>query len=182
MEAEQKRLRGEGLHFLDLCTGSGAVACALASEFPGATVWASDISEDALEVARSNIEALGFSQRIHLVRGDLWSSVEGQRFDLIVSNPPYIRKDEMIGLQREVRDFEPHLALEAGDDGLAVVRRIAQEAPRFLKPQGWILVEIGSRQGADALALFASEQVFQGAVLGQDYARLDRYVVAQRTV
>ncbi|MCK6509395.1 peptide chain release factor N(5)-glutamine methyltransferase [Myxococcota bacterium] len=179
---KESRVRLKEWRFLDLCTGSGALACALASEFPRATVWASDISVGALEVARKNIEALGFSQRIRLVEGDLWSSVEGQSFDLIVSNPPYIRRDEMAGLQREVRDYEPHLALEAGEDGLDIVRRIVREAPRFLKPQGWLLVEIGSQQGQAALSLFGSDKAYQSIVLGQDYARLDRYVAAQRAV
>ncbi len=176
---KESRVRLKEWRFLDLCTGSGALACALASEFPRATVWASDISVGALDVARKNIETLGFSQRIRLVEGDLWSSVEGQHFDLIVSNPPYIRKDEMAGLQREVRDYEPHLALEAGDDGLDVVRRIVREAPRFLKPGGWLLVEIGSQQGRVALSLFEDEKAYESVALGQDYARLDRYVVAR---
>ncbi|MCB9644830.1 MAG: peptide chain release factor N(5)-glutamine methyltransferase [Myxococcales bacterium] len=175
------RKLGEGLRFLDLCTGSGALACALASEFPGAKIWATDISKDAVAVARKNIDALTFSERIKLTQGDLLETVRGERFDVIVSNPPYIRSEEMTDLQREVRDYEPHLALEAGTDGLDVVRRIVREAPQFLVPGGWLMFEIGSSQGQETLALFEGNEAYSEVSLRQDYARLDRYIVA-RTV
>ena len=170
---------GEVMQVADICTGSGAIACAMATEHPQISIWASDISPDALALAKENIEALNLQDRIALCESDLFARAGERRFDLILSNPPYIRSDEMEGLQAEVREFEPHLALEAGEDGLRFVRRLLEEAPAFLKPAGWMLIEIGAGQGAAALALAQERPAYGSAAILQDYARLDRILIVQ---
>ena len=137
-----------GSAVLDLCTGTGAIAIALKKLCPRAAVTAADISEDALSLARENARALGADVRF--VQGDLFSPVAGERFDVIVSNPPYI-PDALRGrLQPEV-EREPALALFAGADGLDFYRRIAREAPGHLFSGGWLLLEVGDGE-MDAVA------------------------------
>lgn len=132
---------------LDLCTGSGCVAIALAKNLPTATVHASDISPEALAVAQKNAQKHGVLDRWVLQHGDLWSGLdESLRFDVIVSNPPYIRQDELPTLAVDVQKYEPTLALDGGVDGLDFVRRIIAEAPRRLQPGGWLLLEIDPAQ------------------------------------
>lgn len=133
---------------LDLCTGSGALAVLGAFAFPDAGVSAVDISPDALEVARSNVVMHGLADRIALHEGDLFAPLDGQRFDLIVTNPPYVDADAMAALPPEYR-AEPALALAGGDDGLDIVRRILEGAPKHLSTDGGLLCEIG--RGRDLL-------------------------------
>lgn len=160
--------------FLEIGVGSGALSIALAQEFPEATFDAVDISEEALEVAQKNIQGLGLSDRITLWKGDGFSPLPSSaRYTLIVSNPPYIRTADLEGLQAEVRLWEPRLALDGGEDGLRVVRRLLKDAPLFLTNPGLLLIEIGSEQGKDALAL-AEKVPFSSASILLDYARLDR--------
>lgn len=144
VEAALSRLGAEG-RVLDLCTGTGCVAAALASERPGLSIDAVDISQSALAVAARNIERLGLMERVRLFAGDLFEPVLGQTYDLITANPPYVIDGEIAALQPEVRR-EPKLALEGGSDGLDVVRRILTDAPRFLKVDASILIEIDPRQ------------------------------------
>jgi HemK-like putative methylase len=164
---------------LDVCTGSGALACALASEFRDAEVDATDVSPDALEVARANVErceeasSISASQ-ITLFEGDLFASLPAREYAVIVSNPPYIRSADMAGLQDEVRDFEPSLALDGGEDGLDLVREILDQAPSFLTEQGVLLIEIGSDQGEAALAEAQRRDAYASARILRDYSRLDR--------
>jgi release factor glutamine methyltransferase len=139
-----------GGRVLDLCTGSGALAAAIKKLRPGAEVWAADISEAALSLAKENAERLG--AEVKFVRGDLFSPVTGEKFHVIVSNPPYIPESLRGRLQAEV-EREPALALFAGDDGLDFYRRIAQEAPAHLLPGGRLCLEIGDGQGAAVKAL-----------------------------
>ncbi|MBU50451.1 MAG: protein-(glutamine-N5) methyltransferase, release factor-specific [Deltaproteobacteria bacterium] len=160
--------------FLDIGTGSGTIACALAKEFPDAKIHAVDLSEDALAVATKNVEDLGFSSQITLHHGDLFSPVEGMSFSLIVSNPPYIKSKDMLTLQREVRDFEPASALDGGEDGLDYVRQIVAQAPSFLEDGGALLCEIGSDQGVEALAVGEHAEGFAQAQMLTDYAKRDR--------
>ncbi len=137
-----------GGRLLDLCTGSGCVAAALASERSDLTIDATDISEDALLVARENLDALGLASRVTLAAGDLFSPVvDGNRYHVITANPPYVRTEEIEALTEEVRN-EPVRALDGGEDGLDVVRRIIEQAPRFLEPEGWLLLEVDPRQVA----------------------------------
>lgn len=160
--------------FLDLCTGSGAIACALAKEFPEAEIDAADISEDALEVATANVRSLGFQERVQLHQGNLFDALPPRQYAGILSNPPYIRTDEMEGLQQEVRLFEPHLALEAGADGLDFVKVIVEQAPEYMLPEGVLLIEIGASQGDAARALAAQTGHYQDIQIRQDYSKRDR--------
>ncbi len=128
---------------LDLCTGSGCLAILAARAFPRAEVHASDLSAAALAVARRNAEQHGMRKRIRLIRSDLFAALRGMRYDLIVSNPPYVASSEMRRLPAEYR-YEPGLALAAGKDGLEVVRRLLAEAPAHLFPSGMLVCEVGS--------------------------------------
>jgi ribosomal protein L3 glutamine methyltransferase len=133
---------GSVKHVLDLCTGSGCLAVLAARSFPQARIDAVDISKDALDVAARNIADYGLGERIKLHRGDLFGPVGEARYDLIISNPPYVDAEGMAELPRECR-AEPKLALDGGADGLDVVRRILKEARRHLTSQGGLLCEIG---------------------------------------
>ncbi|MBQ6959768.1 MAG: peptide chain release factor N(5)-glutamine methyltransferase [Clostridia bacterium] len=143
-----------GCRVLDLCTGSGALAAAIKKLCPGAEVVASDISEAALSLAKENAAALNAD--IRFMQGDLFSPVAGEKFDVIVSNPPYIPEGLRGCLQAEV-EREPALALFAGDDGLDFYRRIAREAPAHLLPGGRLCIEIGDGQGDAVKALLYEE-------------------------
>lgn len=172
---EQALARMQGRErVLDLCTGTGALAIAIALQFPGAQVTAADISADALDVARQNIADTG--ARVTLRQGDLFAAAAGERFDIIVSNPPYITAEEMADLQPEVRR-EPALALYGGLDGLDFYRRIAREAPDYLSPGGWLLLEIGSAQAEAVSALLAER--FEALAVYPDMQGLPRAVAAR---
>jgi ribosomal protein L3 glutamine methyltransferase len=127
---------------LDLCTGSGCLAILAARHFPNAEVDAVDISKGAIEVAARNVADYGLEDRVTLHRGDLFSPLGKARYDLIISNPPYVDAEGMASLPPECR-AEPKLAFDGGADGLDVVRRILQDAPRYLTPEGGLLCEIG---------------------------------------
>jgi ribosomal protein L3 glutamine methyltransferase len=127
---------------LDLCTGSGCLAILLAHSFPSAKIDAIDISADALRVARRNVAAYHLASRIRLLRSDLFAGVAGKRYELIVSNPPYVRKSVMDRLPTEYRK-EPRLALAGGTDGLDIVRDILRHATGYLSPKGILVVEVG---------------------------------------
>ncbi len=127
---------------LDLCTGSGCLAILASRNFPNAAIDAVDISKDAIEVATRNVGDYGLQDRLKLYRGDLFKPLGGKRYDLIISNPPYVDAEGMAGLPRECR-AEPKLAFDGGADGLDIVRRILDEAEAHLTPQGGLLCEIG---------------------------------------
>ena len=127
---------------LDLCTGSGCLAVLASRNFPNAAIDAVDISKDALDVAARNIVDFGLQERVMLHRGDLFGPIGNKRYDLIISNPPYVDRAGMAGLPRECR-AEPKLAFDGGADGLDVIRRILDEAGRHLTPEGGLLCEIG---------------------------------------
>ena len=127
---------------LDLCTGSGCLAVLAAQAFPKARVDATEISADALEVARRNVAESGVGARIRLCQGDLFAPVAGERYDLILANPPYVDAKAMAALPAEYR-HEPALALAGGADGLAIIRRILREAPAHLTARGGLLCEVG---------------------------------------
>ena len=127
---------------LDLCTGSGCLAILMAHAFPHAQIDAADISADALAVAKRNVADYDLKERVRLVQGDLFAKLAKRRYDLIISNPPYVTAQAMRDLPPEYR-HEPENALAAGDDGLDIVRRILTDAPKHLKPHGLLAVEVG---------------------------------------
>lgn len=167
---------------LDLGTGSGAVAVALAKERADLEVWATDVSAAALRVARANAERHGVAGRVHLGEGDLFDPVRGREgfFDVLASNPPYVPRGEMARLQREVRDWEPAAALDGGVDGMDCYRRIAREGARYLRPGGWAAVEVGSEPASGVRGLFRDGAGFGELWTVRDYAGCDRVVAAER--
>ncbi|MFV2070516.1 MAG: peptide chain release factor N(5)-glutamine methyltransferase [Pirellulales bacterium] len=131
----------------DVGTGSGVIAVCAAKHSPDCRVTAIDISPSALAVAKQNAERHGVADRVELVESDLFQTVDpARKFDLVVSNPPYVSRAEMGDLAREVRDHEPHVALEAGEHGLDVIERLVAEAPDRLQPGGWLMMEISPPQ------------------------------------
>lgn len=136
------------LHIVDVCTGSGILAVTLAAERPAARVTASDISRPALAVAHNNASTHGVRQRLALVEADLLCGLAGP-FDVIVANPPYVRRGDAPGLSRDVRNFEPAVALFGGDDGLEVLTRLLAESTRRLAPGGLFVMEFGAGQQYD---------------------------------
>ena len=168
---------------LDLGTGSGAIAIALARERPALEVVATDISGDALELARVNVAAAELDERIALRAGDLFQAINGEApWDLIVSNPPYIPSAVVDGLEPDVRRFEPRLALDGGADGLDVVRRIISGAGSRLRPGGALVLEIGHDQGraVTELAQAAASLDPASTRIVPDYEGHDRVLVVQR--
>jgi release factor glutamine methyltransferase len=160
---------------LDLCTGSGCVAVTLARERPTASLFAADISAEALAVARENALRLG-AYRVALRQGDLYSAVEAERrFDLVTANPPYIAAGEMASLMPDVREHEPRLALDGGPDGLAFVRRIVAGASSRLVPGGVLAVEVGAGQAGLVVPLLAAAG-FSRVEVERDYGRIERVV------
>ena len=163
---------------LDVGTGSGAIALALASELPAATVTGVDLSPDALAVAAENARLNDLSSRTFWRRGDL-ADLAGGPYDLVVSNPPYIPAAELAQLMPEVRDFEPRLALSGGEDGLDCYRHLARQAAELLRPGGWLLVEVGIGQQKSVRALWEQAglaEIFERA----DYAGIVRVVGGRR--
>jgi len=176
VEAVIERLKGkEGARIADVCTGSGAIALALAHYLPETSVAATDISADAVSIAKENAESLGLSERVEFREGDLLAPLSGEPFDAIVSNPPYIPSVEIAGLPREVR-AEPIIALDGGADGLDFYRRLVHESAALLKDSGFLAVECGDTQ-AGAIAEMAVTGGFGRTEIVHDLADKDRVVV-----
>jgi len=161
-----------GAKILDIGVGSGCIAVALAKNLPDADVSGVDLSPEALELTERNAKRHGVSVSLH--RGSLFEPFKDRKYDLIVSNPPYIRTSDITTLQPEVRDFEPHAALDGGADGLDYYRRIIPEAPGHLKPGGWLLLEMGIGQATDLLALFEATGQFHELFTSKDPGGIDR--------
>ena len=169
----------EGGRVLDLCCGSGAVALSLAQE-AAAEVVATDVSAAALEVAKANAERCGLAERVEWHCGDLFAPLRDiAPFDLVAANPPYVRRSDLAQLAPEVRDYEPHLALDGGEDGLAYYRRIAQEAADFIRPGGHLLLEVGDGQSAAVEDLLARSERLIEVQIRPDLNQIPRVVVAR---
>jgi release factor glutamine methyltransferase len=164
-----------------LGTGSGAIAVALAKEIANAEVWATDVFSDALEIARANARRHGVEEKIRFLRGDLFEPVRDRMefFDLIVSNPPYVRSDEIETLPRDVRDFEPRVALDGGADGLEFYRRMIPGALDYFTRGGFLAVEIGAEMGVDVARLFTDAGGYAPPQLYRDLAGKERIVCAR---
>jgi release factor glutamine methyltransferase len=168
-----------GARILDVGTGSGAIAIALAHEWPDAVVTAVDISAAALEVARRNAVRIGFADRIRFLQGDLLEPLAGERFDIVVSNPPYVPEKDRESLTVEVREYEPAQALFAGADGLDVLRRLIPAAFAALVSGGFAALEIGYGQQAAVDALLAGAG-FRELEFTKDLQGIPRVASARR--
>jgi len=169
---------------LEIGTGSGAIAIALAKELEEVLIVATDISKDALGLAKENATSLGLLSKIRFLQANLFdpfSTLRGREpFSIILSNPPYIARPEIKGLSREVRDFEPLIALDGGDDGLDFYRRILTEAPHYLKEEGWLLLEVGKGQAEEVSELIERSEGFKKPERVKDLANIERVVKAQK--
>ena len=172
-----RRLPKYGLRILDLGTGSGNIAISLTKRISNCKIIGSDISLRALSIARENARLNGVEDKITFIHSDLFQDLPRRRFDIIVSNPPYIASAEIEGLTREVR-LEPIAAQDGGLDGLGFYRRIIQRAPHFLKSGGFLLLEIGFNQALRVKRLL-KKHGFSNIILLEDYNNIERITVAQ---
>lgn len=189
---ETEILVEEGLEFLakagvehpvvvDLCTGSGCIACSVAREHRDAKVWAVDVSPDAVRVATANAERLGVGDRVTVLLGDLTGPLPLElkgHVDLILANPPYVPTADMASLPREVLDFEPVLALDGGEDGLAVAERIVSEAVQWLRPGGLLAMELDENKVQDAVRTM--DILLNGSRIRSDLTGRDRFALGVR--
>ena len=163
---------------VDVCTGTGCIACALAKRMPGLRVLATEISPAALELAQANARALDVD--VKFVQADLLSGVADDSVDLVVSNPPYVGTAECQRLPRTVRDFEPRLALDGGPDGLALISRLVSEAARVLTSGGQFMLEIGDDQAEAVTEILCQTTHLHFKTLISDCAGLARVVISER--
>jgi release factor glutamine methyltransferase len=178
---------GSGILIADICTGSGCIAAALAKHLPGARVVATDLSEDALAVARENLETHQLTDRVDLVQGHLLDAlrthpVAGKKASLryLCSNPPYIPDDEWAAVEPNVKNHEPTLALRAGPDGLDLARPLIAEGPDFLEPGALMLIEVADSRAGQALALAEAHPDLTNARILKDSDGLPRVIVAEK--
>jgi release factor glutamine methyltransferase len=184
VEEALSRLSGAGeargrYHVVDVGTGSGCIAVALARWLPGAAVLAIDASHAALDLARSNAARHEVAGRVQFVEGNLLEGVAGP-FDAVVSNPPYVPAPELASLQPEVRDYEPAAALVAGADGLDLIRRLVPQAAGVLRPGGWLIFEFGFGQRDGVEAVIAAEARLELEGVRPDLAGIPRVAIARR--
>jgi len=165
---------------LDIGTGTGAIALALAAEHPAIRVVATDVHPAPLDVARRNVRALGFADRVTLLVSDVFGDLPpGLRFDLIVSNPPYVTAEALRRLRVEVRGYEPHVALRAGAGGMEFYRRIVPQAPDWLVPGGCLAVEIAEHKAVEVISTFVAADRYEEIDVRDDLGGLPRVVVAR---
>lgn len=175
---------GQGCVILDMCTGSGAVGISLAVAFVAADVVAVDVSAGALKVARSNAEAHNVADRMHFLRSDMFDRLAvdklGGRFDVVVSNPPYLSEADLEVLDRDIAESEPMIALDGGVDGMRFHRILVDRSADYLKPGGLLALEIGASQGRAVADMLESNGAYHGVTISKDYAGYDRVVTACR--
>ncbi len=181
VEAALERTKSRSMYgrAVDLCTGSGCIAISFAKARPTWRVTGTDVSEDAAALASENALRLGAVFGFGVVTGDLFAPVRGQRFELVMSNPPYIPSAEIATLDADVRDFEPRLALDGGADGLSLLSRIVSEAPSRLEPGGVIALEVAYDQAARVEALLVAAG-FENTLRHRDYGGHERVVTGIR--
>ena len=167
---------------LDIGTGSGAIAIAIASELEHAKISASDISAKALDTAKLNAAKHGMENRISFYKGNLLEPFEKDRqlFDIILSNPPYVTKNDYELLPKKIKDFEPKLALESGEDGLSHIRIILEKAPAFLNPGGWLIIEMDPAQTDPVIQIISHNTEYIASQVIKDYSNKDRVVIARK--
>jgi release factor glutamine methyltransferase len=165
------------LRLLDVGTGSGCIALALASELPHAEIHACDISEEALEIARINAARLALGGKVLFRKSDLLSVYAGERFDFVISNPPYVGEAEADKVQKQVREFEPQIAVFAGHEGMDVYRRLIPQAQKASRPGGWFIAEIGFSEEAKVRELLAGWEDVQ---VTADLQGIPRVVAARK--
>ncbi|MDP3792066.1 MAG: peptide chain release factor N(5)-glutamine methyltransferase [Candidatus Omnitrophota bacterium] len=163
-----------GLRILDLCTGSGCIAISLTKNVTNCKILASDISDKALEIAKANAAINGVSDNVVFLKSDLFESIDG-KFDVIVTNPPYIARHEFKTLQKEVLK-EPVVALDGGEDGLDFYRKIFNEAPKYLKTGGYCIMEIGYGQREAIKVIINKHDGFELIDVKEDQYNIDRVV------
>jgi len=151
---KEHNLRGK-FRLIDVGTGSGCIALALARELPHAEIHACEVSEEALEVARVNAARLGLEKRVKFRHSDLLSAYSGEQFDLVICNPPYVGESEADKVQKQVREFEPKAAVFSGWEGMDIYKRLIPQAYAALKPEGWLVIEIGVSTEAKVKELLA---------------------------
>jgi release factor glutamine methyltransferase len=180
-KGQKSKINSSAIRILDVGTGSGCVAIALAKELPEAEMWATDVSSTSLAVAQENAQRHGVADRVHFLQGDLFFPLHSLdlTFDLIISNPPYIADDDIPTLQPEVSKWEPRGALDGGHDGLDFYRRLLGEGPQYLHSGGWLVMEIGHGQQSEVLRL-ARQQPTLTAACDLDYEGRARIVRAQK--
>ncbi len=176
VEAALSRLKRSD-NVIDMCTGCGNIAVSL-TKYSSCQVYACDISREAIEIARRNAIQNEVYGLISFLQGDMFTPLRFERkFNLVVSNPPYIRHDEIQKLPVEVRNFEPHIALDGGEGGLKFYHILSEESRKFLRPGGYLMVEVGFDQARDVHQIFTKH--FKNLEILKDYAGIERIVIAE---
>lgn len=176
---KRKKIIDKGNKILDLCTGSGCIAIALAKNIPESKVYASDISEKAIFYAQEN-KILNNVENVYFVVGDLFKPFKQNTFTFITANPPYVKKNEIFSLPKNIRDYEPLIALDGGIDGLDFYRRIIKEAGEYLLKEGLIFLELGINQ-ADYVGILADNEGYEIVDAVKDLAGIKRVMILKRS-
>ncbi len=183
-KADEKQFQDKRITIIDIGTGSGNIAVSLAKNLSNAEIYSTDISQDALIVAKENVKRHDVSDRANLLHGDLFSAFDGHvkkgQVDFIVSNPPYVSELEWENLEPELKDYEPHEALACGNNGFSVIRPIIKTAPDWLKPNGYLIIEIGETQANTAKKLIENEARYDEIEIIKDLQGKERIISARK--
>jgi release factor glutamine methyltransferase len=174
----------DALRVVDMCCGAGNLACAIASNIPGAQVWATDLTDACVAVARRNVDHLGLGDRVSVLQGDLFAPLAElglqDSIDLVVCNPPYISSGRLAKDRAELLVSEPREAFDGGPYGLTLHQRVIQAAPHFLRPRGWLIFEFGLGQDRQLAVLFARSKRFEEVDMKMDAESRPRVVAARK--
>jgi release factor glutamine methyltransferase len=183
-KTDEKQFQNKRITIIDIGTGSGNIAVSLAKNLSNVMIFASDISQDALSVAETNVKRHEVTDKVHLLHGDLFSAfsnhIEKEHVDFIVSNPPYVSKSEWRNLEAELRDHEPREALVGGEDGLYFYRQIIKDAANWLRPGGYLVIEIGETQASTIMRLIQNELHYCEIEAIKDLQGKERIISARR--